>query len=93
MPNYVNVNDEKMAAFSEYVKQFGKETRSDCETLKAALKRLQGASSDQELYQVNQTVEKIDNIITDTKPTIDSLAENIDKNVALIRKLKSVAKS
>lgn len=89
----VNVNDEKMAAFSEYVKQFGKETKADCETLKAAMKKLQSASSDEELYQTSKTVEKIDDIITDAQPTINQLSNKIDEYVAFVRRLKSAARS
>lgn len=89
----VNVNDEKMATFSEYVKQFEKDTRNDCEILKAAMKQLQNSSSDEELYQTSKTVEKIDDIITDAQPTINQLSKKIDEYVSFIRKLKSVARS
>ena len=89
----VNVNDKKMAKFSERVKKFGENTRDDCETLKTAIKKLQRASSDEELYQINKTIERIDDIITDAQPTINQLSTKIDDYVAFVRKLKAVARS
>ncbi len=89
----ISVNDEKLSHFSEYVKAFQKDTMADCEELKCAIRKLKSNSSDQEIYESERMVDKIVDIIADDQPTITQLSKKIDEYVALVRRLKAVARS
>lgn len=88
---YIKVNDDKLAYFSEFVSEFRNNTLIDCETLTAAFDRLKAQSSAQEMYEIGQTVGKINDIVTESHPTLKKLSDKIDEYVSVIRKLKAIA--
>lgn len=88
---YIKVNDDKLAHFSEFVSEFRNNTLIDCETLTTAFDRLKAQSSTQEMYEIGQTVEKINDIVTESHPTLKKLSDKIDEYVSVIRKLKAIA--
>ena len=89
----INVNDQKMEAFANYVKEFSINTWKDCDALLAAMKKLQDASSEDELVEINSMVNDIQDIIALTQPNIDALADKIMAYVLFVRKIKAKAKS
>ena len=52
---------------------------------------MKAQSSTQEMYEIGQTVEKINDIVTESHPTLKKLSDKIDEYVSVIRKLKAIA--
>ena len=94
MPDFqINVNTDTLRTFSEYIDSFCKTIYIDCSELTSALAKLQASMDDITVASMSDVVVRIDRILSDASPELESLSKRVTAYADFVDRLKTLASS
>lgn len=89
----VNVSIEDLKRFLSFISNFKRNIEEDCERLLVALKKLSVTMDSDSIFEINQSVNKIANILDINQDALFELYGKIEEYYLFIKKLQEVSDS
>ena len=88
----VNVDHQVVMQFATYVGNFSKSINFECNELRAATAKLSSTMDKENIASIQNTTEKIAQILEAADPTLKDLQEKVEGFAKIVMQLNAIAK-